>query len=148
MPTNEEPRMSDQPAIEIRGVQKHFGRKLVLDGLMISVPAGQTFAFLRRNGAGKTTAIRMLLGLIKQEAGELRVLGQDPQKDPLAVLRQVGYLAEDQAMFGWMRVSEMISFILDRPAHADHSRPGHHRVHLRHGRAAAADPVGLGIDTG
>lgn len=103
--------MSEQPAIEILGVRKHFGRKSVLDGLTMSVPAGQTFAFLGRNGAGKTTAIRMLLGLIKPDAGELRVLGQDPQKDPLAVRRQVGYLAEDQAMFGWMRVSEMISFM-------------------------------------
>lgn len=103
--------MSDQPAIEIRGVNKRFGRKSVLDGLTMSVPAGQTFAFLGRNGAGKTTAIRMLLGLIKPDAGRIRVLGMDPQKEPLAVRRQVGYLAEDQAMFGWMRVSEMISFM-------------------------------------
>jgi ABC-2 type transport system ATP-binding protein len=103
--------MSNQPAIEIRGVSKRFGRKPVLDGLTMSVPAGQTFAFLGRNGAGKTTAIRMLLGLIKPDAGQIRVLGMDPQKQSLAVRRQVGYLAEDQAMFGWMRVSEMISFM-------------------------------------
>jgi ABC-2 type transport system ATP-binding protein len=103
--------MSDQPAIEIRGVGKRFGRKSVLDGFSMSVPAGQTFAFLGRNGAGKTTAIRMLLGLIKPDSGEIRVLGIDPRKNPLAVRRQVGYLAEDQAMFGWMRVSEMISFM-------------------------------------
>lgn len=103
--------MSDQPAIEIRGVSKRFGRKTVLEGLNLSVPAGQTFAFLGRNGAGKTTAIRMLLGLIKPDGGQIRVLGMDPQKEPLAVRRQVGYLAEDQAMFGWMRVGEMISFM-------------------------------------
>jgi ABC-2 type transport system ATP-binding protein len=103
--------MSDQPAIEIRNVVKRFGRKQVLDDLSMSVPAGKTFAFLGRNGAGKTTAIRMLLGLLKPDRGTVRVLGMDPQKDPLTVRQRVGYLAEDQAMFGWMRVSEMISFM-------------------------------------
>lgn len=103
--------MSEEPAIDIRGVTKRFGRKTVLDGLTMSVESGQTFAFLGRNGAGKTTAIRMLLGLIKPDAGSIRALGMDPQKDPLGVRRRVGYLAEDQAMFGWMRVSEMISFM-------------------------------------
>jgi ABC-2 type transport system ATP-binding protein len=103
--------MSDQPAIEIRNVVKRFGRKQVLDDLNMSVPAGKTFAFLGRNGAGKTTAIRMLLGLLKPDRGTVRVLGMDPQKDPLTVRQRVGYLAEDQAMFGWMRVSEMISFM-------------------------------------
>lgn len=103
--------MSEQPAIEIRSVTKRFGRKTALDGLTMSVESGQTFAFLGRNGAGKTTAIRMLLGLIKPDSGSIRVLGLDPQQDPIGVRRQVGYLAEDQAMFGWMRVSEMISFM-------------------------------------
>jgi ABC-2 type transport system ATP-binding protein len=103
--------MSDQPAIEIRGVAKRFGRKQVLDDLSMSVPAGKTFAFLGRNGAGKTTAIRMLLGLLKPDRGTIRVLGMDPQKEPLKVRQRVGYLAEDQAMFGWMRVGEMISFM-------------------------------------
>jgi len=103
--------MSDQPVIEISGVVKTFGRKRVLDGETFAVQAGQTFAFLGRNGAGKTTTIRMLLGLIKPDSGTVRVLGLDPQKQPLEVRRRVGYVAEDQAMFGWMRVSQIISFI-------------------------------------
>jgi ABC-2 type transport system ATP-binding protein len=104
--------MSDeQPAIDIRSVVKRFGRKTVLDELTLAVRPGQTFAFLGRNGAGKTTAIRMLLGLLKPDAGEIRVLGVDPRQDPLAVRQRVGYLAEDQAMFGWMRVAELTSFM-------------------------------------
>jgi len=103
--------MSDPSAIEIHGVAKRFGRKQVLDDLNMIVPAGKTFAFLGRNGAGKTTAIRMLLGLLKPDRGTVRVLGMDPQEEPLKVRQRVGYLAEDQAMFGWMRVSEMISFM-------------------------------------
>jgi ABC-2 type transport system ATP-binding protein len=101
----------EQPVIEVSGVVKTFGRKRVLDGETLSVQAGQTFAFLGRNGAGKTTTIRMLLGLIKSDSGTVRVLGLDPQKQPMEVRRRVGYVAEDQAMFGWMRVSQIISFI-------------------------------------
>jgi len=103
--------MSDAPTIEMSGVVKRFGNKPVLEGVNLSVPAGQTFAFLGRNGAGKTTAIRMLLGLLKPDAGTVRVLGLDPQKAPTEVRRRVGYLAEDQAMFGWMRVDQIMAFV-------------------------------------
>lgn len=103
--------MSEQPVIEMRGVAKSFGRNAVLRGLDLTVPPAQTFAFLGRNGAGKTTTIRTLLGLLKPDAGQVRVLGLDPQKEPLEIRRRVGYVAEDQAMFGWMRVGQLLSFI-------------------------------------
>jgi len=75
------------------------------------VPPGQTFAFLGRNGAGKTTTIRTLLGLLQPDEGKVRVLGLDPAKEPLQVRKRVGYMAEDQQMFGWMRVGQLLSFI-------------------------------------
>jgi len=103
--------MSEMPVIEMRGVAKSFGSKSVLRGLDLSVARGQTFAFLGRNGAGKTTAIRTLLGLLKADAGHIRVLGLDPAKDPLEIRRRVGYVAEDQAMFGWMRVGQLLWFM-------------------------------------
>jgi ABC-2 type transport system ATP-binding protein len=103
--------MTNQPVIEMRGVCKSFGRKPVLQGLDLNVPSGQTFAFLGRNGAGKTTTIRMLLGLLKPDAGDVRVLGLNPITEPLEIRRRVGYVAEDQAMFGWMRVGQLLSFI-------------------------------------
>jgi ABC-2 type transport system ATP-binding protein len=103
--------MSEQPVIEIRGAKKTFGRKPVLQGVDLTVPPGQTFAFLGRNGAGKTTTIRMLLGLIQADAGEVRVLGCDPKMWPLEIRRRVGYVAEDQSMFGWMRVGQLLSFV-------------------------------------
>ncbi len=103
--------MSDQPVIEMRGVTKSFGKKPVLRGVDLSVPPSQTFAFLGRNGAGKTTSIRMLLGLLKPDAGDVRVLGFDPQTDAIEIRRRVGYVAEDQQMFGWMRVEQLLSFI-------------------------------------
>ncbi|HXT60687.1 MAG TPA: ABC transporter ATP-binding protein, partial [Pirellulales bacterium] len=72
---------------------------------------GQTFAFLGRNGAGKTTTIRMLLGLLKPDDGSIRVLGLDPAKHEIEVRKRVGYLAEDQQMFGWMKIEEIVRFM-------------------------------------
>lgn len=103
--------MSDNNVIDIKSVVKSFGGKRVLDGETLSVAAGQTFAFLGRNGAGKTTTIRMLMGLLTPDQGEVRVLGLDPRKQSMEVRRRVGYVAENQAMFGWMRVSQLMSFI-------------------------------------
>ncbi len=106
--------MSDSitdPVIELRDIRKRFRKTAVLEGVNLRVPAGKTYAFLGRNGAGKTTTIRMLMGLLKPDAGRVRVLGLDPEKDAMAIRRQVGYLAEDQQMWGWMKVREIIRFI-------------------------------------
>ncbi len=98
-------------AIEITDLHQHFGRKKVLDGLSLSVPAGSTFAFLGPNGAGKTTTIRCLLGLQKPDSGTVRVLGMDPHQQPVEVRRAVGYLAEDQTMFPWMTIPQILKFM-------------------------------------
>jgi ABC-2 type transport system ATP-binding protein len=98
-------------AIEMQGVYKSFRRKPVLAGLSLSVERGKTFAFIGRNGAGKTTAIRVLLGLLGRDSGEVRVQGRDPAEAPVEVRSRVGYLAEDQQMYGWMRVEEILRFV-------------------------------------
>jgi ABC-2 type transport system ATP-binding protein len=103
--------MSSTAVIQIENVVKSFGKKRVLDGETLSVNAGETFAYLGRNGAGKTTTIKMLLGLLRPDSGSVRVLGLDPGKEALEVRKRVGYVAEDQAMFGWMRVEQIISFV-------------------------------------
>ncbi len=97
--------------IEFQAISKSFRRNQVLRGMSLEVERGHTFAFLGRNGAGKTTAIRMLLGLLNRDEGEIRVLGLDPSEQPLELRTHVGYLAEDQTMYGWMRAAEMLSFI-------------------------------------
>ena len=103
--------MTDTPAIEIRSLSKRFGRNEVLTDVSLAVPRGQTFAFLGRNGAGKTTTIRTLLGLMKQDHGKVEVLGLDPNRDAVEIRRRVGYLAEDQRMWGWMKVRQIIGFM-------------------------------------
>jgi ABC-2 type transport system ATP-binding protein len=108
------------PAIEFRGVCKSFRKKQVLSATTLSVERGKTFAFLGRNGAGKTTAIRMMLGLLPRDSGEVRVLGFDPATEPLEVRSRVGYLAEDQTMYGWMRIDEILRFVAPFYATWDH----------------------------
>lgn len=100
-----------EPAIEIQAVYKSFRSTEVLRGVTLQVARGKTFAFLGRNAAGKTTTIRMLLGLLKRDDGAIRVLGLDPQREPIELRRRIGYLAEDQTMYGWMRVEEIVRFV-------------------------------------
>lgn len=101
--------MSDA-MIEIHGLRKRFGKQQVLDGVDLTVPAGSIFGFLGLNGAGKTTTISILLGLMNANEGSCCVAGVDPEKDPVEVRRRIGYMAENQTMYGWMRVREIIDW--------------------------------------
>ena len=103
--------MTSGTAIHVEGVKKKFGDHEVLSGVNLQVPEGSTFGFLGRNGQGKTTTIRMLLGLLTRDGGQIRVGGIDPTRDPIAVRSAVGYLAEDQRMFGWMSIAEITRFV-------------------------------------
>jgi ABC-2 type transport system ATP-binding protein len=96
--------------IDIRGLHKRFGSKSVLEGVDLQVPRGSIFGFLGLNGAGKTTTISILLGLLKPDRGECTVSGVDPARDSVEVRRRVGYMAENQAMYAWMRVREIIDW--------------------------------------
>ncbi len=100
-----------QDAILLSRVSMGFGRHDVLRNLELHVPTGKTYAFLGRNGAGKTTTIRLLMGLLKPAAGVIRVAGLNPTNDAMAIRRTVGYLAEDQQMWGWMKVREILRFL-------------------------------------
>lgn len=96
--------------IEISGLTKRFGRKQVLDGVDLSVPRGSIFGFLGLNGSGNTTTIRAMLGLLRPDGGTCRVAGVDPARDSVEVRRRVGYMAENQTMYGWMTVARIIDW--------------------------------------
>ncbi|MHC5062000.1 MAG: ABC transporter ATP-binding protein [Planctomycetota bacterium] len=98
-------------AIEIEGLKFAYGRDRVLKGVDLQVPEGSIFGFLGRNGAGKTTTIKLLLGLLKPEGGSCRIEGIDSQKDSISVRRIVGYMAEDQQMYGWMRIEQIVKWV-------------------------------------
>jgi ABC-2 type transport system ATP-binding protein len=89
-------------AIETHGLVKRFGPTAVVDGIDLAVPAGSVFGFLGPNGSGKTTTIRVLLGLIAATSGTARVLGRPVPGGGDAVLAQVGALIEGPAFYPWL----------------------------------------------
>ena len=81
--------------VETRGLTKRFGPHLALDGVGLRVPAGSAFGLLGPNGAGKTTLIRALLGLIRADAGSIRVMGHAVPSEPGLALQRVGAVVEE-----------------------------------------------------
>ena len=94
--------LSSTLAIETLNLTKQFGDATVVDALSLSVPRGAVYGFLGPNGCGKTTTIRMLLGLISPTAGEVRVLGEPIPHGSGQVLPQVGALVEGPAFYPWL----------------------------------------------
>ncbi|MFF4093125.1 ATP-binding cassette domain-containing protein [Streptomyces sp. NPDC001834] len=91
------------PVIETRGLTKRYGGgRPAVDGLDLVVPAGSVFGFLGPNGSGKTTTIRMLMGLIEPTSGTAQVLGRAMPGAARAVLPQVGALIEGPALYGFL----------------------------------------------
>ena len=84
--------MSEEVALMARGLTKSYGRVRALRGVDLEVRRGEIFGYLGPNGAGKTTTIRCLLDLIRPDGGTVRVLGIDPQADPVTVRARIGYL--------------------------------------------------------
>ena len=101
--------MSDA-VIETEGLTRYFGRKAAVEQLSLSVPRGGVFAFLGRNGSGKTTTIRILMGMLDATRGSARVLGHDSANLSPQVRSRIGYLAEGHHVYGWMRVQQCAEF--------------------------------------
>jgi polyether ionophore transport system ATP-binding protein len=79
-------------AISVSGLVKTFGATRALDGLELAVASGEVHGFLGPNGSGKTTTIRILLGLLRADAGEARLLGGDPWRDAVSLHRRLAYV--------------------------------------------------------
>jgi ABC-2 type transport system ATP-binding protein len=102
--------MNEQPVILTRGLTRYFGGKPAVEGLNLEVPRGSVFAFLGRNGSGKTTTIRLLLGLLQPTRGEGAILGYDIRHLPTQARARIGYLTEEHQLYGWMSVKECGDF--------------------------------------
>jgi ABC-2 type transport system ATP-binding protein len=96
------------PAIELRGLTKQFGDTLALDHVDLVVPQGTVFGFLGRNGAGKTTALRILSGLARPTAGTAHILGHDVAGASDAVRAHIGFLPDVPAFYPWMTAREYL----------------------------------------
>ena len=105
--------MSNQYAVELRGVTKRYNEILAVNNINLAINSGEIFALLGPNGSGKSTTLKMLLGLVPPTAGSLTVLGLDVQKDPIAVKRQVGYVPESPDVYEFLTGIEYLDFIAD-----------------------------------
>jgi ABC-2 type transport system ATP-binding protein len=96
--------------IETNGLTRYYGSRCVVNMLDLAIPRGCVFGFLGRNGAGKSTTIRMLMGLVQPTRGTASILGTDCTKLTPEISARVGYLAEGHHAYGWMSVAEAESF--------------------------------------
>lgn len=97
--------------LSARGLCRRFGRVTAVDGLNLTVRAGEVFGFLGVNGAGKTTTIRMLMGIIARDAGELELFGEPTARTTLGQKRRIGYVSQEQNFYPWMTCAGLGKFV-------------------------------------
>ena len=122
------------PAVEFRRVSKAFGDRRVLDDVSLTVPAGRSLCILGRSGTGKSVTLKTIVGLIRPDAGEVRIDGRDitglRPRQLAEVRRRIGFLFQNAALFDSISVGENVAFPLRR-----HTRLGEaairERVRLR-----------------
>jgi ABC-2 type transport system ATP-binding protein len=98
-------------AIEVSGLVKSYGKTVALDGLDLSVASGEVHGFLGPNGSGKTTTIRILLGLLRADAGEARLLDGDPWRDAVQLHRRLAYVPGDVTLWPTLSGGEVIDLL-------------------------------------
>ena len=97
---------SAHPVAQLRGARQRYGKIIALDGVDLSLQAGEVLALLGANGAGKSTAIALLLGLLKPDAGSAELFGQPPQT--LAVRRRIGVMLQSAGIPDNAKVAELL----------------------------------------
>src|ERR1035437_1891086 len=100
--------MSTDRSLEIKGVSKRYGDTVALQDLGLEVRAGELFGFVGRNGAGKTTAMRIVLGVLAPDAGEVR---WDGVPLDFAARRRIGYMPEERGLYPKMRLVEQLAYL-------------------------------------
>ncbi len=107
--------------IETIDVQKRFGTVQALGGVTLTARDGEITALLGPNGAGKTTLLRLLVGLLKRDHGSIRVGGIDPQVDPMAVRKNIGFLTDQFGLYEKLSTREYLRYFGQLNGMASHS---------------------------
>ena len=102
--------MNDTPAINAQNLTKRFGDFTAVDGVNFEVYPGEIFGFLGPNGSGKTTSIRMMLGLMKPTSGEVQVLGMEVDGDTARIRPRVGYMSQRFSLYNDLTVLQNLNF--------------------------------------
>jgi ABC-2 type transport system ATP-binding protein len=97
-------------AIVTERLTKYYGERCVVNCLNLRIPTGTVYGFLGRNGAGKSTTIKMLMGMAQPNSGRVELLGHELASLPPAVRGRIAYLAEGHPLYGWMTVAEAVRF--------------------------------------
>jgi ABC-2 type transport system ATP-binding protein len=100
-------------ALELDGVTKRFGETEAVRGVSYAVNPGEMFGLIGPDGAGKTTTIRLLCGLLRPDGGQIRVLGKDPVKNHHAITTQIGYFSQKFSLYGDLTIDENIAFFAE-----------------------------------
>jgi ABC-2 type transport system ATP-binding protein len=98
------------PIITLNGVAKSFGKTKAVDGLSFEVQRGEMFGLIGPDGAGKTTTLRMICGLLGPDAGEVRTAGADPFRARRTATTSIGYLSQRFSLYGDLSIDENIAF--------------------------------------
>jgi ABC-2 type transport system ATP-binding protein len=96
--------------LQTQGLTKYYGSNLAVDHLDLKIPQGCICGFVGRNGAGKTTAIKLMLGLLRPTTGSSRLLGCNSQELEPAIRQRIGYVTEGHRLFRWMSIKELEKF--------------------------------------
>jgi ABC-2 type transport system ATP-binding protein len=104
---------ADRPpaVVTLRALVKRYRQLEALRGLDLTVEAGQVYGFLGRNGAGKSTALRIVMGITQPTAGTVQLFGQTVRGEDPAVRRRIGYVAQEQNFYGWMTPARLGRFV-------------------------------------
>src|SRR6187549_453838 len=103
--------MSDELAIDVRGMTKRFGDRTVVNDIALEVRTGEIFGFLGPNGSGKTTFIRMLCGLLRPDAGSGTCLGYDVIRESESIKAEVGYMTQRFSFWEDLSIAENLDFV-------------------------------------
>jgi ABC-2 type transport system ATP-binding protein len=99
------------PALELKGVTKRFGEKVAVDELTLSIEPGSFLGLVGRNGAGKSTTLKMATSLVEPTSGSIHVLGHDLRTDSLSARRLMGVMPEDMALLELLTGAQYLHFV-------------------------------------
>jgi ABC-2 type transport system ATP-binding protein len=99
-----------EPVVELAGVRKAFGATRAVDGLSLAIGPGEMFGIIGPDGAGKSTALRLICGLLKADAGTVRVRGRDPFVQRRIAAQTIGYVSQRFSLYGDLSIDENIEF--------------------------------------
>src|SRR5437016_3583709 len=97
--------------LRAQGLKRAFGKVRAVDGLDLTVNHGEIYGFLGVNGAGKTTAIRLLMGIIKADNGSLELLGEKTRRTTIQQKQSIGYVSQEQTFYPWMTCRALGRFV-------------------------------------